>query len=151
MNSGNKYEITDNADGTVNIDYAGKIIQQGTPMSAEKFNHMEQGILENSRLLDNKADKSHTHNYAGSSSAGGSATAAVKLETARKINDISFDGSKDIYLPSGRRWFVGTNSNGEGWFHFLSKTMDENEDFNIILSVIDTYGTPCAGIFCIHA
>ncbi len=53
-----------------------------------------------SELLEGKADKAHTHNYAGSSSAGGSAISAVKLENARTIslsNDvtgsITFDGS----------------------------------------------------------
>lgn len=41
---------------------------------------------------------SHTHNYAGSSSAGGNANAAVKLATARKIGSASFDGTADITL-----------------------------------------------------
>lgn len=36
---------------------------------------------------------SHTHNYAGSSSAGGSANSAVKWSTARIINGMSVDGS----------------------------------------------------------
>lgn len=38
----------------------------------------------------------HTHNYAGSSSAGGNANAAVKLATARTINGTSFDGTANI-------------------------------------------------------
>ena len=49
------------------------------------------------------AASSHTHNYAGSSSAGGSATSAVKLETARTIrtnlgstSTASFDGSENV-------------------------------------------------------
>ena len=42
------------------------------------------------------AASSHTHNYAGSSSAGGSANAAVKLATARSINGTKFDGTGDI-------------------------------------------------------
>ena len=46
------------------------------------------------------AAASHTHNYAGSSSAGGAANSAVKLTTARTINDVSFDGSKNIQLTS---------------------------------------------------
>lgn len=48
--------------------------------------------------LNNKAVLNHTHNYAGSSSAGGSANSAVKLATARKINGTSFDGTKDINI-----------------------------------------------------
>lgn len=46
--------------------------------------------------LDGKAPSSHTHNYAGSSSAGGVANSANKLATPRKINGIAFDGTKDI-------------------------------------------------------
>lgn len=42
------------------------------------------------------ASSSHTHNYAGSSSAGGNANAAIKLATARTINGTSFDGSANI-------------------------------------------------------
>ena len=38
----------------------------------------------------------HTHNYAGSSSAGGAANTAVKLHTARTINGTSFNGSGNI-------------------------------------------------------
>lgn len=46
--------------------------------------------------LDGKASSSHTHNYAGSSSAGGVANSANKLAIPRKINGIAFDGTKDI-------------------------------------------------------
>lgn len=49
--------------------------------------------------LSGKAASSHSHNYAGSGSAGGAANSAVKLATARKINNISFDGSADIAVP----------------------------------------------------
>lgn len=42
------------------------------------------------------AASNHTHNYAGSSSAGGNANAAVKLATARTINGTSFDGTGNI-------------------------------------------------------
>lgn len=58
-------------------------------------------------LIDSKADKNHTHNYAGSSSAGGAATSANKLTTARTIGldtaveatAKSFDGSGNIAIP----------------------------------------------------
>ena len=38
----------------------------------------------------------HTHQYAGSSTVGGSATSAVKLATARAINGTNFDGTAAI-------------------------------------------------------
>ena len=46
--------------------------------------------------LEKKANTNHTHNYAGSSSAGGSATSAVKLQTARTIDGMNFNGSANI-------------------------------------------------------
>ena len=53
------------------------------------------------------AASGHTHNYAGSSSAGGSATSAVKLATARTITisgllsgSASFDGSSNITITT---------------------------------------------------
>lgn len=46
--------------------------------------------------LDSKSDEDHTHLYAGSSTAGGSATSAVKLATARTIDGVSFNGSAAI-------------------------------------------------------
>lgn len=66
-------------------------------------------------LVDGKANSSHTHNYAGSSSAGGSATTALactgnsatatKLSTARTISltgdysgSVNFDGSGNVTL-----------------------------------------------------
>ena len=58
-------------------------------------------------LIDGKAASSHTHNYAGSSSAGGAANSAVKLSTARTITlsgavtgSASFDGSKNITITT---------------------------------------------------
>lgn len=55
--------------------------------------------------LNNKAAKTHTHNYAGSSSPGGVATSANKLATARTIKitgavngQAIFDGSEDITI-----------------------------------------------------
>lgn len=46
--------------------------------------------------LEKKANTNHTHNYAGSSSAGGAATSSVKLQTARTIDGMNFDGSANI-------------------------------------------------------
>ena len=46
------------------------------------------------------AAASHTHKYAGSSSAGGAANSAVKLTTARKLNGVSFNGTADVYIPN---------------------------------------------------
>lgn len=46
--------------------------------------------------LSGKADSSHTHNYAGSSSAGGSATSAVKLDSS------AGSATQPIYFSSGK-------------------------------------------------
>lgn len=49
--------------------------------------------------LKDKASSNHSHNYAGSSSAGGTANSAAKLETARTINGVNFNGTSDIIIP----------------------------------------------------
>ena len=54
------------------------------------------------------AASSHTHNYAGASSASGNANAAVKLATARNINGVAFDGTKDITISTN----IPTNITG---------------------------------------
>lgn len=57
--------------------------------------------------LSGKSNTNHTHNYAGSSSAGGSASSAVKLATARTISltgdvtgSTSFDGSGNASITA---------------------------------------------------
>lgn len=55
------------------------------------------------------AASSHTHNYAGSSSAGGAANTATKLQTARTINGTSFDGSANVTTAN---WGTARNLNG---------------------------------------
>ena len=47
--------------------------------------------------LDNKAPTSHTHSYAGSSSVGGSATSAVKLDTST-----AGDANTPVYFTGGK-------------------------------------------------
>lgn len=48
-------------------------------------------------LIDVKADKTHTHNYAGSSSAGGSANSAVKLDTSS-----AGSATRPVYFTNGK-------------------------------------------------
>ena len=69
---------------------------------------------------NSKASGTHTHNYAGSSSAGGAATTALactgnaatatKLATARTINGVSFDGSTNITIPDTKNTAGATNT-----------------------------------------
>lgn len=48
------------------------------------------------QIKEKFAPKDHSHNYAGSDSAGGAANTAKKLSTAVHIDGMSFDGSADI-------------------------------------------------------
>ena len=79
----------------------------GVTTTATELNYVD-GVTSNIQTqLNNKAPSSHTHKYAGSSSAGGSANSAVKLATARTISlgtgvtgtATSFDGSANITIP----------------------------------------------------
>ena len=62
-------------------------------------------VSELNNLINSKADDEHEHNYAGSSTVGGSATSAEKLSVERTISltgDVTgsgkFDGSKNISI-----------------------------------------------------
>lgn len=57
------------------------------------INGVKELVINVKQLITN-----HTHKYAGSSTEGGSANSAVKLEVARKIGNASFDGTSDVTL-----------------------------------------------------
>lgn len=71
---------------------------------------------------------SHSHNYAGSSSAGGAANSANKLATARTINGTNFDGSGNITTSSwgtARNVTVGGTTKSVNGSGNVSWSMDE--------------------------
>lgn len=81
------------------------------------------------------APSAHTHNYAGSSSAGGNANAAVKLATARKIGNASFDGTANITLSQ-----MGLNIPVEiTKADYLAKKKAGTLNANTYYNVIDEY------------
>ena len=81
------------------------------------------------------APSSHTHNYAGSSSAGGAATSAIKLSTPRKIGSASFDGTADITLSQ-----MGLNVPVEiTKADYLAKKKAGTLNANTYYNVIDEY------------
>ena len=79
----------------------------GCTATVTELNYVD-GVTSNIQTqLNGKAASSHTHNYAGSSSAGGNANAAVKLATARNIGlsgdatgSISFNGTANVNIPA---------------------------------------------------
>lgn len=95
-------EQIDSLNDGVTGDLTGLISRVGT---AEKnittitgqVSSLEKGKADINHNHDSVYSKSgHTHNYAGSSSAGGAANSAVKLATARTINGVTFDGTSNI-------------------------------------------------------
>lgn len=79
----------------------------GITATVTELNYVD-GVTSNIQTqLNGKAASSHTHNYAGSSSAGGAATSANKLATARTISltgdvsgSTSFDGSGNVSITA---------------------------------------------------
>ena len=79
----------------------------GITATVTELNYVN-GVTSNIQTqLNGKAASSHTHNYAGSSSAGGAATSANKLATARTISltgdvtgSTSFDGSGNVSITA---------------------------------------------------
>ncbi len=64
----------------------------------DSHNHTIANVDNLQSTLDGKASSTHTHNYAGSSSAGGSATSAVKLDTSAgsATQPVYFSGGKPV-------------------------------------------------------
>lgn len=83
----------------------------GITATAAELNHTK-GVTSNIQTqLNSKASSGHTHNYAGSSSAGGSANSAVKLATPRNINGVAFDGTTNINVLANPITTTLTNQN----------------------------------------
>lgn len=92
-------------------------------------------VLDSSNYSNYAATKGHTHNYAGSASAGGNANAAVKLANARKIGNASFDGTADITLSQ-----MGLNVPVEiTKANYLAKKKAGTLNANTYYNVIDEY------------
>lgn len=110
--------------------------------------------------LDGKANSSHTHSYAGASSAGGSANSANKLSTARSIGlsgdasgSVNFDGSGNVSIPATIRkyCFVGSDvENSAGWYKVASQTLSGYGDTNVIFVVTSTYANYYTGVFALQ-
>lgn len=98
--------------------------------------------------LDGKASSFHTHNYAGSSSAGGSANSAVKLTTARSISiggfssgSASFDGSGNITIDNwgyGCKKYVTQSSTSAPYFRIAYCEDKSNYSDRSMIFVIDS-------------
>lgn len=120
------YTETVNSDGSKTFaDAPGEIIQQGTPLSAENFNHAEEGLQDVAAALDalysyimvKLARSAYTLDTLDAAKLGvnDNAASATKLKTARTIaltgkataTGVAFDGSGNISInvtaldPSG--------------------------------------------------
>ena len=86
------------------------LTQLGLTATAAEINYLD-GVTSNIQTqLDNKSNTSHTHKYAGSASAGGSATSAVKLDT-----DVAGDTNTPVYFSGGKPiacTFLDLNTSG---------------------------------------
>lgn len=100
--------------------------------------------------LNGKANTSHTHNYAGSSSAGGVANSASKLATARTITldgnvtgSASFDGSKNVTITTKGVGEREHDMNTDGCYFeadLTASTYDQNTWYPIVGSELPKGG-----------
>ena len=144
-NFSGKYEDLENPPIIPTVDSA---------LSTTSTNAIQNKVVTNA--LNGKANTSHTHNYAGSPSSGGSASSAIKLATSRKISlngdasgSANFDGTSDITINTSVRKYcmVGSDvENSNGWYKVASETMSGYGDTNITFIVTSTYGNYHSGI-----
>lgn len=107
--------------------------------------------------LNAKASSSHTHSYAGSSSAGGSATSAVKLATARTIaltgdvaGSASFDGSANASITTTAKSMHAVTTSGTGAAYTATvsgiTSLTTGASFIMIPNVVSTTTTPTLNV-----
>ena len=91
------YEVY-TADTAASVPWSG-ITGKPTSFTPASHTHDDRYYTESemNTKLSGKANSSHTHNYAGSSSAGGSATSAVKLDT-----DTAGSATQPVYFADGK-------------------------------------------------
>ena len=86
------------SDGTWGAPSSTTLSSLGITATAAELNYMD-GVTSNVQTqLNGKAASSHTHNYAGSGSAGGSANSAVKLDSSAgsATQPVYFSGGKPV-------------------------------------------------------
>lgn len=87
------------SDGTWGAPSSTTLSSLGITATAAELNYMD-GVTSNVQTqLNGKASSNHTHNYAGSGSAGGSANSAVKLDTSTAgsaTQPVYFSGGKPV-------------------------------------------------------
>lgn len=133
-----------------------------SPVTSTELGYLDGVTSSIQTQLDGKSGTGHTHNYAGSSSAGGSANSAVKLATARTIGlngdmtgSVSFNGSANATITAKRRrCTVGQNSNTttNPYYKFASiKLTSSHTDAEIVFKVSTGYAQNSAsGILRAH-
>lgn len=102
----------------------------------------------------NFSQKSHTHNYAGSSSPGGSATSAEKLKTARTINGVIFDGTANINIPRSAKPMarIDGTAGASGYFKIAHINITGNYvNTPILLSYIQRSGKEATLYICFNS
>ena len=114
----------------------------GVTASTAELNYVD-GVTSNIQTqLDEKANSNHTHNYAGSSSAGGAATSANKLTTARTISlngavsgSVSFDGSKNVSITTSNGQHISNRGSGTYYYKLGTMVADNSGNYgNITIS-----------------
>ena len=101
--------------------------------------------------LNGKSASSHTHNYAGSASAGGAAATATKLATARTVavsgdvvGSASFDGSANASIKAVRRGCIvgqSTSTTTNPYYKVASASVSATyTDYSITFKVSACYG-----------
>lgn len=83
------------------------------------------------------------------------ATSATKLQTARTINGVAFDGTANINTQNGFFWSVGSDAAGTaGWYKFLSINTNSHigmwGNISMQLAIMGGYSPNKTGILAIN-
>lgn len=106
----------------------------GVSVSATELNYTKGVTSAIQTQLNGKASSSHTHNYAGSGSVGGSANSAVKLDSSAGSSSLPvyFSNGKPVAINAAIRTFSGSLATN-GW-----KSLGGRETWSGIMAAYNT-------------
>lgn len=144
-----RYEMIDNPDGTISLEDMTTYYQIGSMYGAEQINKTNETInalIDKTSKIDNTPDEEKNVAYAeeaGNAETADLAESTKKLQTARKINGVEFDGTKDITIKDDTK--ISKNEDfvlkNQATLTFEDKVCTINDERITANSLADVYFT----------
>ncbi len=113
----NRYDQTENADGSINLSKVqGEVVQQGTPMSAENFNNLEDGVEAAHVGLEDHIEDTNAH-----------MTEEERESISTAVSNItSHIGNNGIHLTTDQKTDLTDGEDSSGHYHSVDRNRENH-------------------------